>query len=134
MSKFLRTATAFSVSASLFGLMAFSGPAAYADHHHHDVQRSGDCSVSSRWHLELDDMMMMDDIWARFEVQSGTAGQAWKVRLTNNGAVFWRGSRTTNHDGHFDVHDWTHDQGTNKIVGRSVNQSTGEVCRGVATI
>jgi GTP-dependent phosphoenolpyruvate carboxykinase len=80
-------------------------------------------------------MMMMDDIWVYFEVDSHTAGQVWNVTLTDNGSVFWRGTRTTNRSGDFGVHDWTHDRsGADQIVAKGVNRATGEVCRGAGSV
>ncbi len=55
---------------------AWAGPsgALMERHHHQHVTKSGSCTDSSRWWLELGRMMMMDDIWVRFEVDTNTAG------------------------------------------------------------
>lgn len=134
MRKLWRTAVVASVAALLLGSVAMSGPGAYGDDHvHHDVNRSGSCSMNGRWHLELDNAT--NRIEVHFEAESHAAGQVWKVTMRHNGVLFVDGTRRSDHDGHFEVHKWVHDRaGLDRIFGKGVNRTTGEVCKGLASI
>jgi hypothetical protein len=99
-----------------------------------DVVRTGSCSAASDWKLKLN----REDgrIEVEFEVDQNVNGQAWNVKLKHNGNVFWSGQRTTMApSGSFEVNKLTNNAaGTDSFVGRAVNQKTGEVCRGTASI
>lgn len=112
-------------------MAAFAGPAAARDG---DVQRSGDCSGSTNWKLKGG--LRDGRIEVEFEVDSNIVGQTWRVRLKDNGNLFWRGTRTTlAPSGSFTVEKRTANlAGTDKIVGIARNPNTGEVCRGVIRI
>ncbi|HET9724067.1 MAG TPA: hypothetical protein VFR44_09530 [Actinomycetota bacterium] len=99
-----------------------------------DVERHGSCSGSSRWELDLD--REHGRIEVDFEVKQGVVGDRWRVKLVHDGDVFFRDLRTTHgDDGSFDVERRTNDAaGTDRFVGKAVNKSTGEVCRGTAAI
>lgn len=107
-------------------------PPALADGY--DVERHGSCSGSSRWELDLD--REHGRIEVDFEVKQGVVGDRWRVKLVHDGDVFFRDLRTTHgDDGSFDVERRTNDEaGTDRFVGKAVNKSTGEVCRGTAAI
>ena len=107
-------------------------PAAHADGF--EVERHGSCSGSSRWELDLD--REHGRIEVDFEVKQGVVGDQWRVKLVHDGDVFFRDLRTTHdEDGSFDVERRTNDAaGTDRFVGKAVNKSTGEVCRGTAAI
>lgn len=107
-------------------------PPALADGY--DVERHGSCSGSSRWELDLD--REHGRIEVDFEVKQGVVGDRWRVKLVHDGDVFFRDLRTTHgDDGSFDVERRTNDAaGTDRFVGKAVNKSTGEVCRGTAAI
>lgn len=99
-----------------------------------DVVRTGDCSGSANWKLKggLDD----GRIKVEFEVDSNRIGQTWRVRLKDNGEVFFRGLRTTlAPSGSFTVEKRTANRaGTDKIVGFARNVNSGQTCRGVIRI
>ena len=107
-------------------------PVAYASSN--DVTHRGACSSSSHWQLELN-KESGGRIEADLEVYTNAAGQTWRIRMADNGTLFWHGRRTTESDGNFDVDKYTTDlSGSDTIVGRSVSLTTGEVCRAKATI
>lgn len=107
-------------------------PAAVAEDN--DVERRGSCSDSSRWELDLE--RTPGGIEVDFEVDQNDVGERWRVKLVHNGDVFFHDVRTTHgDDGSFDVERHTNDgAGIDRFVGRAVNRSTGEVCRGTAAI
>jgi hypothetical protein len=98
-----------------------------------DIIREGSCSARSDWKLKLSP----EDgrIEVEFEVDQNRVGRTWNVRLKRDGAVFWRGQRTTRApSGSFEVRRViSNGAGPDRIVGRAVNPASGEVCRGVAT-
>ena len=99
-----------------------------------DVQRTGDCSGQATWKLKAGPRD--GGIEVEFEVDQNRVGQQWRVRLTDNGDVFFRGIRTTMApSGSFEVQDRTRNRaGSDRIVGRAVNLNSGQVCRGVVTV
>ena len=98
-----------------------------------DIVRTGNCSNHSDWKLKLSPENGRIEV--EFEVDSNVNGQTWNVRLKNDGNVFFSGMRTTQApSGSFAVRRLTNNgAGSDFIVGRAVNQKTGEVCRGTAT-
>lgn len=98
-----------------------------------DVIRTGSCSNSSDWKLKLSPEN--GQIEVEFEVDTPRIGQTWSVRLKKNGNTFFQGMRTTQApSGSFTVRRVvSNPAGTDDFVGRAVNQSTGEVCRGTAS-
>jgi len=99
-----------------------------------DVTRSGACSGISDWKLKAGHRDGRIEV--EFEVDQNRIGRQWRVRLTDNGDVFFRGLRSTQApSGSFTVHDTTRNRaGTDRIVGRAVNLNSGEVCRGVISL
>jgi hypothetical protein len=99
-----------------------------------DVIRSGACSGISDWKLKAG--IRDGRIEVEFEVDQNRVGRQWRVRLTDNGDLFFRGLRTTQApSGSFTVRDTTRNRaGDDRIVGRAVNLNSGEVCRGVVTV
>ena len=99
-----------------------------------DVIRSGACSGISDWKLKAGHRDGRIEV--EFEVDQNRNGREWRVRLTDNGDVFFRGIRTTHApSGSFTVEDTTRNRaGSDRIVGRAVNLNSGEVCRGVVTL
>ena len=118
----------------LAGLVALSilaiTPVAFAGGKGREVIRTGSCSAASDWKLKA----KSDNgrIEVEFEVDQNVSGDTWSVRLKDNGMVFFKGKRTTQPpSGSFTVRALTDDlAGTDHIVGRAENLSTGEVCRG----
>lgn len=99
-----------------------------------EKERVGRCSAGSVWDLYVgrEDGRRLE---VDFEVDSQRRGETWRVRLKNDGQVFFRGTRTTNRVGEFDVERYTRDgRGTDKIVARAKSLSTGEVCRAVVRL
>jgi hypothetical protein len=98
------------------------------------VIRTGHCSRASDWKLKL----KLDDgrIETEFEVDQNRNGQRWRVVLRRDGAVFFRGIRTTRPpSGSFEVERRPVNRaGRDRISARAVNLRSGEVCRGAATI
>jgi hypothetical protein len=107
-------------------------PAAAGDDR--EVIRTGNCSRASDWKLKL----KLDDgrIETEFEVDQNRNGQRWRVVLRRDGAVFFRGIRTTRApSGSFEVERRPVNRaGRDRISARAVNLRSGEVCRGAATI
>ena len=99
-----------------------------------DVIRRGSCSGASDWKLKLG----LDDgkIETQFEVDQNRNGQRWRVVLKRDGNRFFRGVRTTQApSGSFEVKRKTKNPaGPNRIKARAVNLSSGEICKGAATI
>jgi hypothetical protein len=98
-----------------------------------DVIRTGNCSNNSDWKLKLSPEN--GQIEVEFEVDTPRIGQTWNVTLKKNGTAFFQGMRTTKApSGSFTVRRVvSNPAGTDDFVGRAVNQTTGEVCRGTAS-
>lgn len=99
-----------------------------------DVTRSGACSGISDWKLKAGHRDGRIEV--EFEVDQNRIGKQWRVKLVDNGDVFFRAIRTTQApSGSFTVRDTTRNRaGTDRIVGRAVNLNSGEVCRGVVSL
>lgn len=98
-----------------------------------DVTRRGSCSDSARWKIELEDRGARIEV--KFDVHRSAAGDTWRVRMLHDGDVFFRGTRTADGDGEFEVERRVADHsGTDRFVARARNTSTSEVCRGTASI
>jgi hypothetical protein len=119
------TAVAFAL------VLAVAAPAVAGDD---DIIRRGACTGASNWKLKLD----TDDgrIEAEFEVDQNVNGQRWRVVLKRDGSRFFKGVRTTRApSGSFEVDRKAgNPAGPNRIKARAVNLSSGEICRGAATI
>ncbi len=99
-----------------------------------DVIHTGSCSGSSHWKLKLSPED--NGIQVEYEVDSNVNGQTWQVRIKKNGAGIFSGSRMTSApSGSFDIRKVTSDSaGTDRFRARAVNQASGEVCVGTASI
>jgi hypothetical protein len=99
-----------------------------------EVVRSGNCSGTTDWKLELE----LDDgrIETEFEGDSNRNGQRWRVTLRRDGDRFFRRVRVTHApSGSFEVERRPRNRaGSDRITARAVNLASGEVCRGAATI
>jgi hypothetical protein len=99
-----------------------------------DVVRRGSCSGSTDWKLKLspDD----NGIEVEFEVDSNVNGQRWQVRIKDNGARVFAGSRVTGApSGSFEVRVVASDSaGTDAFRARAVDPATGEVCVGTLSL
>jgi hypothetical protein len=132
MSSNLRRRALGLVALALVGGAMVAMPAAVAAKDG-DIVRTGACSNHSDWKLKLSPEN--GKIEVEFEVDTPKSGQDWKVRIKKNGNVIWSGVRTTNlASGSFTVRKVTgNPAGADAFVGRAVNRTTGEVCRGTAT-
>jgi hypothetical protein len=99
-----------------------------------EVRKSGACSGSSEWKLKLKPDNSRIEV--EFEVDQNVVGDTWRVRMTDNGDLFFQGRRTTQGpSGSFEITQRVNDaNGADKVVARARNLSTDEVCRGAATI
>jgi hypothetical protein len=132
MKRLLGKALATSTAVALIALVALAGPAAVAAKDG-DVIRTGACSNRSDWKLKLSP----EDgrIEVEFEIDTPRVGQTWNVTIKKNGNKIFTGQRTTKApSGSFTVRQVTSNPaGTDSFVGRAVNLTTGEVCRGTAS-
>lgn len=129
-------------TAALVGVLA-AAPAAMADTHpegdprpgddaHHVVAR-GDCSGESHWRLVLIERHRV--ILVGFQVQSGVAGEIWRVRIGHNGHTNFLGFRKTNDHGSFGVRSLARNtRGPDHFRAGARNVTTGETCLGRAAI
>ena len=99
-----------------------------------DVSKAGSCTIHSDWTLQAGHRDGRIEV--EFEVDQNRVGKQWRVRLTDNGDVFYRAIRTTQApSGSFTVNDTTRNRaGTDRIVARAVNLNSGEICRGVVSL
>jgi hypothetical protein len=98
-----------------------------------DVRKSGSCSESATWKLELSEEN--SKIETEFEVDQNVNGDEWKVVMKKDGDVFFRGRRTTKGpSGSFEVRRVVGDgSGSERIVAHARNLETDETCHGKAT-
>lgn len=114
-----------------FVMTAFMAGSALADGA--EVEKHGQGTMGSHWSLEVEDQGRY--LEADFEIDTAKAGQAWRIVLTRDGNVFFKGVRTTHADGEVEVDRLVRDHlGSDRIAARGVNLVTGEVCRGAVTI
>lgn len=99
-----------------------------------DVIETGACSATSDWKLKLSD----EDggIEAEFEVDTNVAGQSWNTKLKHNGGLAARSVKVTKApSGSFEFRRVLPNvAGDDVVVGKARNPSTGESCRGQATL
>ena len=114
--------------------MAFVAPASASHGGNGDVRTSGSCSGRADWKLKAKPDNGRLDI--EFEVDSNRVGQAWRVRLTDNGTQIFAGTRTTlAPSGSFAVHILRANlAGPDTIRARAVNTVNGAVCAGRITL
>jgi hypothetical protein len=96
------------------------------------IRATGSCSGSAVWKLKA----KHDDgrLEVEFEVDSNRVGQTWKVRMRDNGELFFAGERTTQEpSGSFEVERRTADRaGSDVIRARAVRGE--QVCVGSLTV
>jgi hypothetical protein len=99
-----------------------------------EVLKRGTCSGSTTWKLKLKN----DNgrIEAEFEVDQNVVGKRWSVVLTRNGAVVFRGTRTTRApSGSFEARKlFGNAAGADRVVATARALGSREVCRGTASI
>ncbi len=109
-------------------------PAAHASGGGGGVEVNGKCTGSGDSTLKAKSDNGRLEV--EFQVDSNRVGQKWAVRLSDNGAQFFAGTRTTMApSGSFEVRTFTANRaGADRIVARATNSATGEVCRATLTI
>jgi hypothetical protein len=125
----------FALAALIAGSLLVAAPAAMASSGKGgDVKKSGHCSTTSTWKLKLG--TDNSKIEVEFEVDQNVVGDTWNVRMTDNGTQIFKGKRVTQApSGSFEVRQLTANlAGADHIVAKATNATTGEVCRGAASI
>ena len=69
-------------------------------------------------------------IEVEFEVESHVSGQIWRIRMDDNGATFFSGSKKTRAPGgSFEARAFAKNRaGTDRITASATNPATGETC------
>jgi len=96
------------------------------------VVTTGHCSGPSTWMLTLkyDAGRVESDV----EVQTPRAGQAWNLKMFDNGVKFGAGTKTTLADGSWSATRYAANRaGPDHITVKATNQVTGETCTATGT-
>jgi len=131
MGMFTRIAAAGLLAVGIVG----SAPHAFASGGgNNDVVKEGPCSGASDWKLKLSPEDGQLEV--EFEVDQNVVGDTWKVQMKDNGTLIFRGQAVTKGpSGSFEIRTLTADQaGTDTVVAVAKNLSTGETCKGSASI
>jgi len=125
-----RAALAGLTSLMVAAVMAPTGVAAKDG----EIIRTGSCTNRSDWKIKLSPDNGRIEV--EFEVDTPRVGQAWRVKMFQNGTRFYLGTRTTlAPSGSFELRFLRpNTAGTDTFRGRAVNLTTGEVCVGQASI
>lgn len=112
-------------------LLLTGAPLAQADSEGYSgAGRTGSCSGRAHWQLNAS----RDDgrIEVDWEVDSHRAGQDWRLRIRDNGVLVAAAHDTSRHrDGSVDLErSIANRPGTDRIVARARNLSTGQFCVG----
>ncbi len=99
-----------------------------------DITRRGSCSAHSAWKLKLGPRGGV--IETEFEVDSNVNGQAWNVRVTDNGVTLFTGKRVTAApSGSFSLHLRKPNlPGTDTVKAVASNPTTRETCAASAGV
>ena len=97
-----------------------------------DVIKEGNCTEGSEWKLKLSEEN--GKIEVEFEVDQNKVGDEWRVTLKHDGERFFRAVRETKGDsGSFEVRKVEPNlEGDDHFIGKALNLSTGEECKGTA--
>lgn len=120
----------FAVTALVVALAAIMLPAQAATG---GKVTTGTCSGTSTWMLTLkyDAGRVESDV----EVQTSVAGHPWRSTFKDNMVVFGHALKTTAGDGSFSATRYAPNQvGTDAILVRAKNLTTGEVCRATGSL
>jgi hypothetical protein len=117
------------VAAFAVGALAVSPSALAKDG---DVRKQGNCSEGSDWKLKLSEEN--GKIEVEFEVDQNKVGDKWQVTLKHDGERFYREVKETKGpSGSFEVEKVEPNlQGDDRFVGKALNLSTDEECKGTA--
>jgi hypothetical protein len=126
------TFTAIAVFAAV--LVAFASTAAAKDGGgDRGVVQRGQCSAAS--HSKLKAKRDDSRLETEFEVDQNRAGQRWRVTITRNGSIVFRGIRTTQGpSGSFDVERLLAGGAGSHIVATAKALSGGETCRASVSV
>jgi hypothetical protein len=128
----MRTIIVLGIAALAAAALAVA-PAAFAGDDDAIIKR-GKCTGSATWKLKA----RMDDgrIETEFEIDQNRVGRRWGVVLRRDGAVVFRGIRTTRApSGSFEVRRLIRNTACrDRIVATARALAGGQVCRGVVTI
>jgi hypothetical protein len=98
-----------------------------------EIRREGACSGRSDWELRV----RLEDgrFRVRWRVDSGIAGQTWRMRVFHDGERIAAATRTTNVDGEatIDLRGVPNHAGDDVFQGRARNPNSGETCAGQVT-
>lgn len=127
MGKLIRLALGFLVAATVVG----GATRAFA--HEGGASSEGSCSQGSSFKLDLS--VENDQLRTKFEVVEGIDGDTWRILLKDNGMVIFKGMRTTDDGGSFEVEVFSQDlPGTDTVMARAANLATGEMCQASAKL
>ena len=130
MSKFRYPGRALVAAGALVLVGALGVDAAHAKDG--DVRTSGTCTAGAKWKLKLGPRD--GGIETEFEVDSNRTGQAWTVKITDNGVQVFSGRATTaGPSGSFTVRRRITDRaGRDNVVALAT--FNGQTCRGTASV
>lgn len=128
MTRTRRTLAVATTTALGAGLLLAAAPTASAAAAGVEREKRGTCSEGSVWELQLE--REHGRVEVDFEADSTTSGSTWKVKVKHNGKVDYRSTRVSDREGEFEVDRLLTDKpGKDKVVVRTKNAATGEVCR-----
>jgi opacity protein-like surface antigen len=135
MKKVLMAAVAALCVASAATAMASPGPGGGGSGTGGEVRVEGPCSGNSDWEFRLTPRSG-NTLRVLWRVDSGIAGQSWKMSMTHNGATLASATRVTGADGEADLRreGVPNLVGTDTFTGTATNAATGETCNGAASI
>jgi hypothetical protein len=115
-------------------LVAFASTAAAKDGGgDRGVVQRGQCAAAS--HSKLKAKRDDSRLETEFEVDQNRAGQRWRVTITRNGSIVFRGIRTTQGpSGSFDVERLLAGGAGSHIVATAKALSGGETCRASVSV
>jgi len=117
--------------AALVAMLALLASTAFASGHKGGpgIIKTGKCSASSHWKLKA----KSDDgrVETEFEVDQNRVGKRWRVTMSRNGHVVFRGIRTTTApSGSFEARRMLAGPAAgSRIVATAKSLQTGETCR-----
>lgn len=98
-----------------------------------DVERRATCTATSRGYLDIDRERRGYEV--SFDVEARTAGQRWRLVVSNNGTQVYSKTKVairddSDRDGEVEWEFWRadRDRTRDQFVVRATNLSTGEVC------
>jgi hypothetical protein len=97
-----------------------------------EVDKHGRCSGAAHWELDADHEGGRLEM--EFEVNAQKAGVNWKVKLSHNGSVFDSLTKTTNHEGNFEVDRYVKDASGTDTLGAKATSPSGQVCKAQLSI